>query len=83
MQQKFFVISLTISSYLFSISIMARNFDDYNHIKKYVNCAALQYIIADILSPTEEDCYRHDLHYAAQDSTIVAMELVKASDQYT
>ena len=54
--------------------------DNFNNIKKYAKCAALQNIVANILSETEQDFYRHEYHHAAQDSMIVAMEFVRISE---
>ena len=62
--------------------VMAETSGYYDHIKKYVKCAALQNIVANILSPTEENYYRHELQHDAQDSIIIAMELVKVRDEY-
>ena len=77
------LLSLTMSSYLFSPQGLAYSYDNYELIKRYVKCAALQNVVANILSNSEEEFYRHDLHRSAQDSTIVAKELVNTSRRYS
>ena len=59
-------------------SIFAEEFDYYSHINKYAKCEAVQNVMANIASESEEEFYQHELHHASLDSRIVALEFAKA-----
>lgn len=74
-------ISLCICYALISVTVLtvyADGFDYFAQIKKYTKCEAVQNVMANILSESEQEFYQHELHYASLDSRIVALELAKA-----
>jgi len=62
----------------FTKSSFAAGFDYYAHINKYTKCEALQNVVANISSESEQDFYQHESHHASLDSRIIALELAKA-----
>ena len=58
--------------------IIAEGFDYYLHINKYTKCEAVQNVMANIASESEQEFYQHELHHASLDSRIVALEFAKA-----
>lgn len=73
-------ILFVIAATLCAKSISLADIDNYENLKKYMKCAVLQNVVANILSETEKDFYQHNYHQAARDSMIVAMEFVKISE---
>ena len=61
-------------------SAYAEGFDYYAHINKYTKCEALQNVIANISSESEQEFYRHESHHASLDSRIIALEFAKAGN---
>ncbi|MDW3095636.1 MAG: hypothetical protein R8G33_08185 [Gammaproteobacteria bacterium] len=62
----------------FCQNIFAEGFDYYEHINKYTKCEAVQNVVANILSETEEKFYQHESHHASLDSRIIALEFARA-----
>jgi hypothetical protein len=78
---KFFInVNCLLVLLAFSQSINAGEFDYYAHINKYTKCEALQNVIANILSQSEQEFYQHESHYASLDSRIIALEFAKAGN---
>ncbi|MFK7793849.1 MAG: hypothetical protein AB8B89_00730 [Gammaproteobacteria bacterium] len=69
---------VNVSVLLFSQSIMSEGFDYYAHMNKYAKCEALQNVVANIASESEQEFYQHELHHASLDSRIIALEFAKA-----
>ena len=61
-------------------SAYAEGFDYYAHINEYTKCEALQNVIANISSESEQEFYRHESHHASLDSRIIALEFAKAGN---
>lgn len=61
-------------------TVLAEEFDYYAHINKYVKCEAIQNVVANIVSESEQEFYQHELHHASLDSRIVALEFAKAGN---
>ena len=61
-------------------SAYAEGFDYYAHLNKYTKCEALQNVIANISSESEQEFYRHESHHASLDSRIIALEFAKAGN---
>lgn len=59
---------------------MAEGFDYYAHINKYTKCEALQNVVANIASESEQEFYQHESHHASLDSRIIALEFAKAGN---
>ena len=72
-------LTLSISLAFISVhAVHAEGFDYYPHIKKYAKCEAVQNVMANIISESEEEFYQHELHHASIDSRIVALEFARA-----
>lgn len=56
----------------------AEGFDFYAHVNKYTKCEAVQNVMANISSESEQEFYQHELHHASLDSRIVALEFARA-----
>ncbi len=69
---------LAFMSISFCQNIFAEGFDYYAHINKYSKCEAVQNVVANILSESEEEFYQHEYHHASLDSRIIAIEFAKA-----
>ena len=59
--------------------IITHAIDYQAQIKKYAQCEALQNVVANVLSQSEEEYLKHELHLAAKDSRIVMQEFVRVS----
>jgi hypothetical protein len=64
----------------FSQAVFAGGFVYYAHINKYTKCEALQNVLANILSESEQEFYQHEAHHDSLDSRIVALEFAGASN---
>ena len=64
--------------FLLSLNAQSEGFDYYAHINKYIKCEALQNVIANISSQSEQEFYQHESHYASLDSRTIALEFAKA-----
>ena len=77
---------LAINIYLWSIflafshGVYAEGFDYFAHINKYTKCEALQNVIANISSESEQDFYQHESHHDSLDSRIIALEFAGAGN---
>ena len=69
-------ISMLLVSVLTS-ALYADGFDYYAHINKYVKCEAVQNVMANITSESEQEFYQHELHHASLDSRMIAMEFAR------
>ena len=64
----------------FSQAVYAEGFDYYAHINKYTKCEALQNVLANILSESEQEFYQHESHHDSLDSRIIALEFAGAGN---
>ncbi len=71
---------LTLSILFFAESSFAAGFDYYAHINKYTKCEALQNVVANISSESEQQFFQHESHHDSLDSRIIALELAKAGN---
>lgn len=63
-----------------SCNVSSEGFDYYAHINKYTKCEALQNVVANIESESEQEFYQHASHHASLDSRIIALELASAGN---
>jgi len=69
-----FVISLLFVLLSSSSAVYAENEDTYEMVDSFAECAAIQNVLAMIVSKSEEEYLNHFLHQAANGALITAME---------
>lgn len=78
----FFSMSKAVLAFIllawFINTVQAEGFDFYAHVNKYAKCEAVQNVMANISSESEQEFYQHELHHASLDSRIVALEFARA-----
>lgn len=68
---------------IMAMTVHAEGFDFYAQVNKYAKCEAVLNVMANILSDSEEEFYRHEFHHASLDSRVIALEFAKAGDLET
>ncbi len=63
--------------FIFS-TVQAQEFDYYPYIAKYARCEAIQNVMANVASESEQEFFQHALHHASLASRKIALAFAKA-----
>lgn len=65
--------------FIFS-AVQAQEFDYYPYIAKYAKCEAIQNVMANVASESEQEFFQHALHHASLASRKIALAFAKAGN---